>query len=645
MQYRREIDGLRALAVVPVILFHAGFSLFSGGFIGVDVFFVISGYLITTILIEDIANNRFSILRFYERRARRILPALFFVMLACIPFAWAWMLPHELTNFGRSMIAVSLFASNILFWRESGYFAAESEEMPLLHTWSLAVEEQYYVVFPIFLVFVWRFGRAPAFWIIVAMAVISLTISEWGWRNRPGANFYLAPTRAWELFAGSISAFIVQKHGVRHNELLAGAGLLAVLASIFIYDSTTPFPSLYALLPVGGVVLLVIYGGAETLTARFLGNRLFVGIGLISYSAYLWHQPLFAFARIKLWHAPGLPLMAGLSLLSLGLAVLSWRYVERPFRRGAPGSMFGTQRVIFNIGAAGCIAFVAIGVTLTLAPTRAEMVRPELFARYQTNPAPVYECEGFAAIRTPRAFCRVYGEGEKTAVIWGDSHTYSLWKVITPPEGIRIIVITHEGCPPVAGVVRVDGIGNAENCHTLTALQAYQDYVTSLQPDAVFLVGRWTLYMRGWVKQGILQDATHLLADDKTADADVTPETSSDVLRAKLETTLQALAPAARFIITPPADLNFLDSHALFYLDQVDSAPVMRWHAVEEQLMQDLQAATDVKVLQTRPLFCAQDHCALRREGFRLYGDDNHLSDFGGVFQWKMIRDALVETL
>ena len=173
MKYRPEIDGLRALAVVPVILFHAGFELFSGGFVGVDVFFVISGYLITSLLIEDIENKRFSILHFYERRARRILPALFFVMLVCIPFAWMWMLPSQMKDFSQSLVAVSLFASNILFWRESGYFAATSEEKPLLHTWSLAVEEQYYVLFPIFLILAWRFGKNRVFWMIFVMAAIS----------------------------------------------------------------------------------------------------------------------------------------------------------------------------------------------------------------------------------------------------------------------------------------------------------------------------------------------------------------------------------------------------------------------------------------------------------------------------------------
>ena len=332
MQYRAEIDGLRALAVLPVILFHAGFEWFSGGFVGVDVFFVISGYLITTILIEDIENKRFSIVNFYERRARRILPALFFVMLVCIPFAWMWMLPGQMKDFSQSLIAVSLFASNILFWKESSYFAEAAEEKPLLHTWSLAVEEQYYVLFPIFLILAWRFGKNRVFWMIVVMAAISLLLSEWGWRNNATANFYLAPTRAWELFAGSIAAFIIQKNGVQKNNFLSLIGLAAIIFSIFFYDEATPFPSVYALVPVLGVVLLVLYADKETFSAKLLSTKGFVGIGLISYSAYLWHQPLFAFARIRSLEHPSASLMIALTLASIALAYLSWRHIEKPFR-------------------------------------------------------------------------------------------------------------------------------------------------------------------------------------------------------------------------------------------------------------------------------------------------------------------------
>jgi peptidoglycan/LPS O-acetylase OafA/YrhL len=358
LKYRAEIDGLRALAVVPVVLFHAGFKLFSGGFVGVDVFFVISGYLITTILIEDIENKQFSIVRFYERRARRILPALFLVMLVCIPFAWMWLLPSQMKDFSRSLVAVSLFASNIFFWQNSGYFEASAEEKPLLHTWSLAVEEQYYVLFPIFLFLTWRFGKNRVFWTIVIFAAISLTLSEWGWRNKATANFYLAPTRAWELFAGSIAAFILQKRRVKANNALSFLGLAAITFAIFAYDERTPFPSVYTLVPVIGVVLLVLFSDKETYATKPLCTKFFVGIGLISYSAYLWHQPLFAFARVYTFNQINLPVKLLLIFTTFLFAYLSWRFVESPFRKGIK---IGRKKILlFSI--VGMVAFTLIGV-------------------------------------------------------------------------------------------------------------------------------------------------------------------------------------------------------------------------------------------------------------------------------------------
>jgi peptidoglycan/LPS O-acetylase OafA/YrhL len=357
LTYRPEIDGLRALAVIPVILFHAGFELFSGGFVGVDVFFVISGYLITTILIQDLNSQKFSFISFYERRARRILPALFFVMLVCIPFAWLWMLPSQMKDFSQSLVATSLFASNILFWRESGYFAAASEEKPLLHTWSLAVEEQYYLLFPLFFFLAWRFEKNRVLWIVVIIAVMSFLLSEWGWRNQPIANFYLAPTRAWELLSGSIAAFILQQSTLRKNNLYALIGLIAILLSIFIYDHNTPVPSIYALAPVLGTMLVVLFADQKTIVGRLLGTRAIVAIGLISYSAYLWHQPLFAFAKLRLDESPTSSLMIALSFASFVLAYLTWRYIETPFRSSNKHSLLKLRTIYFL----GSITFILIG--------------------------------------------------------------------------------------------------------------------------------------------------------------------------------------------------------------------------------------------------------------------------------------------
>ena len=358
MNYRSEIDGLRALAVIPVILFHAGFELFSGGFVGVDVFFVISGYLITTILIEDMQNKRFSIINFYERRARRILPALFFVMLICIPFAWMWMLPTQMKNFSQSLVAISFFASNILFWKESGYFDVDAKEKPLLHTWSLAVEEQYYLLFPIFLILVWRFGKNKVFWMIFVMAAVSLMLSEWGWRNKPDANYYLVVTRAWELLAGSIVAFMIHRRGDKNNNTLALIGLAAIIFSIFTYDKNTPFPSAYSLVPVLGTIMIVLYAKKNSLVADLLSTKVMVNIGLISYSAYLWHFPLISFAKIKLLNSNSVFLMLSLSIVSIIIAFISWKYIEKPFRNRERIS----RKIIFFFSLVGLLVFSVFGL-------------------------------------------------------------------------------------------------------------------------------------------------------------------------------------------------------------------------------------------------------------------------------------------
>ena len=209
MKHRKEIDGLRALAVLPVILFHAGFTTFSGGFVGVDIFFVISGYLITTIIVDEIEAGSFSLLNFYERRARRILPALFFVMLCTLPFAWFWMLPHELKSFSESLVAVPVFASNVLFYLTSDYFNTDTERMPLIHTWSLAVEEQYYVLFPLFLMLVWKLGKRWIISSLLLVAIVSALAAQWGSNTYPSFTFYLLPTRGFEILIGAlISLFI-----------------------------------------------------------------------------------------------------------------------------------------------------------------------------------------------------------------------------------------------------------------------------------------------------------------------------------------------------------------------------------------------------------------------------------------------------
>ena len=358
LKYRAEIDGLRAIAVIPVILFHAGFELFKGGFVGVDVFFVISGYLITTIMIEDLEKKKFSILNFYERRARRILPVLFVVMFVSAVFAWVLLPDLSLDDFGNGLSGVSLFVSNVVFWRQQGYFEESVELNPIVHTWSLAVEEQFYVFFPIFLILAWRFGKSRVFWLVFLMSAVSLLLSEWGWRNYASACFYLAPTRAWELFAGSIAALIINKKGVRKNNHLALLGLIAIISSMLFFDEATPVPSIYTLIPVLGTILLVLYAEKETIIAKLLSNRLFVGLGLISYSAYLWHQPIFSFFRVyKNQVSLNWLDSTALILIILSLSYLSWKIVETPFRNRS----FLSSSTLFSITLLGLLSLFGIG--------------------------------------------------------------------------------------------------------------------------------------------------------------------------------------------------------------------------------------------------------------------------------------------
>ncbi len=365
MIYRKEIDGLRALAVVPVILFHAGFEWLKGGYVGVDIFFVISGYLITTILLQEQQKGTFSILNFYERRARRILPALFIVLLVCLPFAWFWLLPHELKDFGKSLIAVVTFVSNILFWLETDYFTADAELIPLLHTWSLAVEEQFYIIFPLFLALFAGKKKVAMAVVVSLIALLSLGLTEWGWRYFAEGNFYLIPFRAWELMIGALTAFYLfykpQPEGfICHIGSLMG--LVLILIAILFLDKTMPFPSVYALAPTVGTALIILFANNHTLVNKLLSFKLFVMIGLVSYSAYLWHQPLFIFARAYHMDMPSAPVMAGLSVLSVLMAYVSWRYVEAPFRN----KQRFTQKQIFSLSLAVGLLFIVIGAALVI---------------------------------------------------------------------------------------------------------------------------------------------------------------------------------------------------------------------------------------------------------------------------------------
>lgn len=489
MIYRAEIDGLRALAVLPVILFHAGFEWFGGGFIGVDVFFVISGYLITTIIISEINDGRFNIAHFYERRARRILPALFFIMLICLPFAWFWLTPNDLKDFGQSLIAVSTFSSNILFWVESGYFNTAAELKPLLHTWSLAVEEQYYILFPFFLMLIWRLGIN---WVLILLSIIfliSLGIAQWGAYNSPSAAFYLLPTRGWEILIGVFTAFYLKHntHLQSHytNQIFSLVGFGMIIFSMIVFDESTPFPSFYTLIPTIGTGLLILCAVPKTFVYKFLSLKLFVGIGLISYSAYLWHQPLLAFTRHKIHGDVSELILIILCIVSLLLAWFSWHFVEKPFR----SQKILSRNFVFQFSILGILIFSSIGLYTYYNDgffNRFSALENKVLSFKNFDRGPYYR-ENVCLLAHDQSAENFKDEclnGKN--LIWGDSHAAAL------SFGLRTIdnfsQLTASGCPPLVNLQFID----SPNC--LNFNDRVLDYVKEGLFTTVYLHSNWIRY-------------------------------------------------------------------------------------------------------------------------------------------------------
>jgi peptidoglycan/LPS O-acetylase OafA/YrhL len=368
-EYRPDIDGLRMVAIVPVVLYHAGLPFLSGGYVGVDVFFVISGFLITRILHEEITQDRFSLVGFYERRVRRILPALIVVILATLLAGFMILPPEEFINLADSAIAASMFSSNFWFWiQTSDYFSSEAEFQLLLHTWSLAVEEQFYISFPILLWAISCWRKTITIWVVATLTVLSFLLAVIGVALDQPASFYLAPTRGWELGLGALLALGLSPPLTPRwvREVVAMAGFLAILTAIIFYDATTPFPGFAALLPCLGAAGLIWAGSqGRSLAGQVLSLEPVVSIGLLSYSLYLWHWPILAFLRLYVGDVN-----LSLSLASAGLsasliaASLSWRYVERPFRRRAPDGFGRGQIFAFSGIATTAVLVLAVGISI-----------------------------------------------------------------------------------------------------------------------------------------------------------------------------------------------------------------------------------------------------------------------------------------
>ena len=627
MNYRREIDGLRAVAVVPVILFHAGFPLFSGGFIGVGVFFVISGYLITSILVAEREAGVFSIARFYERRARRILPALLVVMFVCVPIAWFTMLPSDVSDFTNSVVAVSAFSSNFLFWKTSGYFDTANELKPLLHTWSLAVEEQYYLLFPVLLVLFWNLGRRRMMALFAVLGVISLVMAQRLSTTQPATAFYLLPTRGWELLVGVLTALHFQNKpdttvagtkAIPWEELMGVLGFALITYAVFAFDRQTPFPGVYALIPTVGTALLILFASQRTLVGKLLGCGPLVGIGLISYSAYLWHQPLFAFVRYKSVETPDALTLNLLSLLAFAMAYVSWRYVEQPFRRRlSKGALFR------SLGASYAAMLSLAAAMFVFLPRQYDGVA---IAPINAYGGERFEWDGRDA-KSPRTV---------SYVLYGDSHARQYLGALNELANERDFSLSwmlHPACMSLPGIVNIYSAETRESC--VKMLQTLQEKLGDSKSDLI-VAYRWSKNLErvNGEKLGFVEKS----------------QTAQDELLSSLAQLRHWLPPERRLIVignVPTTNLIKEGGYLKCLVKRGAAACPALFPAKDGELFRFnrrlrrfAQRSPNTLFLNPYDALCSQNRCLVRSGEKLIYSDHAHLSAYGAELVIRHFSDT-----
>ncbi len=640
--YRKDIDGLRAISVVAVLLNHAGIYSFSGGFIGVDVFFVISGYLITAIIAREIQSNEFSLVRFYERRIRRILPALFVVIAFTVAVSAIMYDVEKFLDFGKSVIATTLFVSNINFWKESGYFDAPSQLKPLLHTWSVGVEEQFYIFFPLFMFVLYRYAKKLSSYILAAIAVISFWFAVQGIASDPSSAFYLAHLRAWELLVGSMLAINIfpAEFGKKYSNIIGIAGLVLIAIPIFQYSESTKFPGLSALAPVCGAAFILSSGvEGKSLVGRFLGMPPLVFIGKISYSLYLWHWPLIIFAKYyMIRHMTSGELGILLVVISI-VSTLSWRFVETPFR----SKNFLQTRQIYAFAISGMTLMLFVGGTIYYFKGFPKRQGLEYLA-IDTKKEETWlfkECN-INLTDDPQAItaCEIGDRAQQPSfMIWGDSHAPTYGKAIhisAAQNKLSGILTYSPGCPTLLNIIPTPQIGDVScgdyNEMALTYIKDHPEIHT------VILASRWTIWLEGTrykEEEGIPTDIQDALNE---APAGTSKEDLFILGLERTITTLMALDRKVILIAPLPeigydvSSLNFIASRTGRDINQIIS-PSMEEYLTRNQrtftIFKSFEEKYGVQIIEPWKFLCQEGICRSAVNEIPLYNDDDHLSIFG----------------
>lgn len=630
--YRPEIDGLRAVAVVAVMVFHANLDLATGGFVGVDVFLVISGYLIASIIMRERAEGRFTFIGFYERRIRRIFPALFVVLVATSLAGWFILPPEQLQTYAQSMVATLLFVSNVFFWK-SGYFGGDAGLFPLLHMWSLSVEEQYYLIFP-FLVLIGFLGARRFLGpLMIVVFVVSLAACLYVTPRHESAAFFLTPLRAWELLAGVFVALYEDRWRpilARPKILLPALELTAavgIIVPIFLFDRNTGFPGAAAMIPVFGTALLILVCHRASLLGRVLASPLFVGVGLISYSAYLWHQPLYALARVYGIAEHGAPVFAVLIVATLVLGWLSWRFVERPFRQRHRftrwqiyAGFFILNGVLVAVGVAGHFGhgFPGRYDRATLAVNATAIGSPKLLDCHASRLNPL----------TPETSCRYFSDTVHWAVL-GDSHgvelSYAMAEALRP-SGQGVLQLTYTDCQPALDFPSVDPGCAVWLRGTLTWLER------SAEITDVIVVFRHTYHLFGDQTKSFPRPPDF----DPVFLTDLPPEQARQVYVDNFTQLVRRLSASGKrvHVVLPTPDLpthveRYIFAHDRHRADRVTGVPrafYEREHAYVLPVLTGLGALPNVTLLDPARAFCDETRCASIIDGKAMYYDDDHPS-------------------
>jgi peptidoglycan/LPS O-acetylase OafA/YrhL len=625
--YRPDIDGLRALAVIAVILFHSAIPGFDGGYVGVDVFFVISGYLITQLLEESRDESaRRTITTFYVRRMRRILPALLATCLVTAIIAVVLFTPDELVNVGKYLAATPVLLSNVATWTASDYFAPGVRQLPLSHLWSISVEEQFYLIYPLLLIAISRYRLPYRRLTLVVLASVSLVLCVWASHYKPVANYFFAPTRAWELLLGATLAIGgTPRIGNRIvTEGLAVASLLGIAIAVHVYTTETPYPGTAALLPCLATAALLATGSRPrpALVNRMLSWPPLVFIGLISYSLYLWHQPLLAF--VNYYHIAPLAPAATAVLLAATLlvAAASWRLIERPVR--ARVLMKSSRSLLVGMGLGSAIILLA-GLVLWNSDGFPNRFPPEtrgLIVSLIATPELVRCVEKVSVEQVSAGRVCNFGpdDSSRRVLVWGDSHALALMPAVNAlakAHGMHTYFVAKYDCLPLfapPNSTRIDTAKDRYKCATFNA--AVVEAIARLEPELIILDGAW-------------------------AAAEPPPHVPD--IAAGIEQTLSRVGDHSRSICVVFAvpNLKYAVSHALFMARRrhipddfltLSRADALAQHRDMEHDVRAIAQRGGLKVVDPKDVLCPADSCLYKADDRPLYFDDSHLSVYGALY-------------